>query len=182
MRQFHVHCSHHFIFQSNCLAAEIQLYCSRSSKAVESLNMVTSYTFTSPSNNIQQHSWWFSTCQCHAPQAHSQPQLSLHVGLMVTKLNKSIEFSNPCQSPKFRQIAAHSTLVSFLTVLTFRQNFCRANRSVALAAALAHGWLVDSALRTCSQHLVAHAHHTAVDGAGDAVEHLHVELPWQQSG
>lgn len=49
--------------------------------------------------------------------------------------------------------------------------------SVALAAALAHWWLVDSALRTCSQYLVAHTDHTAMDGAGDAVEHLHVKLP-----
>ena len=49
--------------------------------------------------------------------------------------------------------------------------------SVALAAALAHWWLVDSALRTGSQNLVAHTDHTAMDGAGDAVEHLHVKLP-----
>merc|ERR1719163_1856835 len=53
------------------------------------------------------------------------------------------------------------------------------SRAAALAASLAAtegGAHVDAPLGAGTQHLVSHAHDTAVDGAGDAVLQLHVEL------
>merc|ERR1719230_1422371 len=47
----------------------------------------------------------------------------------------------------------------------------------ALAAPLAEGRAhVDAALRAGAEHLVPDPDHTAMDGAGDTVEHLHVEF------
>merc|ERR1719265_1522560 len=49
--------------------------------------------------------------------------------------------------------------------------------AAALAAALAEGRAdVDTPLWTRPQHLVPHADDAAVDRAGHAVQHLHVEL------
>lgn len=65
------------------------------------------------------------------------------------------QFSKPLQCPRIIQLPLPPPCVEK-----------KENKHFYGHAGLPHGWLVDATFWACSQHLIAHPHHTAVDRAG----------------